>query len=229
MINDVRRAYFYAVATRDLYIELPAEDGQATSGMLGKLNLCLYGTRDAAKGWQDTLSKQLESCGFKIGVGHPSVCHHPGRQLWTLVHGDDYVTAGLPEDLEWLEKQLSEAYELQTQKLGDEEGAQLEGKVLNRIVRRTATGWETEADPRHAELMIEQLGSSTEIMLDTPGSDGKDDADNDDDTDLVGEDITRFRGVAARGNYLSFDRPDMQYAIKEICREMSRPTTASLR
>ena len=60
MINDVRRAYFYAVATRDLYIELPAEDGQATSGMLGKLNLCLYGTRDAAKGWQDTLSKQLE-------------------------------------------------------------------------------------------------------------------------------------------------------------------------
>ena len=145
------------------------------------------------------------------------------------MHGDDYVTAGLPEDLEWLEKQLSEAYELQTQKLGDEEGAQLEGKVLNRIVRRTATGWETEADPRHAELMIAQLGSSTERMLDTPGSDGKDDADNDDDTDLVGEDITRFRGVAARGNYLSFDRPDMQYAIKEICREMSRPTTASLR
>ena len=66
-------------------------------------------------------------------------------------------------------------------------------------------------------------------MLETPGSDGKDDADNDDDTDLTGEDITRFRGVAARGNYLSFDRPDILYAIKEICREMSRPTTASLR
>ena len=33
-----------------------------------------------------------------------------------------------------------------------------------------------------------------------------------------------FGGVAARCNYLSLDRPDLQYAAKDICRETSTPT-----
>lgn len=61
-ITDVRRACFYAKPTRDLYIELPAEDPDAGKGMLGKLELCVYGTRDAAKGWQESFSPQLELC-----------------------------------------------------------------------------------------------------------------------------------------------------------------------
>ena len=63
----------------------------------------------------------------------------------------------------------------------------------------------------------------------SPGIDGAEEEDNDEDVDIVGADLTRFRGVAARCNYLSFDRPDAQYATKEICREMSKPTTGSLR
>ena len=59
MFNDVSRAYFYARATRDIYIELPEEDLEANQGEVGKLNLCLYGTRDAAKEWQETLSRQF--------------------------------------------------------------------------------------------------------------------------------------------------------------------------
>lgn len=32
--------------------------------------------------------------------------------------------------------------------------------------------------------------------------------------ELVGAEATRFRAVAARTNYLSADRPDIQYAVK---------------
>ena len=49
MIKDVRRAYLYAKITRDVYIELPKEDPKYGTGLLGKLKLCLNGTRDAAK------------------------------------------------------------------------------------------------------------------------------------------------------------------------------------
>ena len=52
MINDVRRAYFYAQISRDVYIELPKEDPKYGTGLLGKLKLCIYGTRDATEGWQ---------------------------------------------------------------------------------------------------------------------------------------------------------------------------------
>ncbi len=39
---------------------------------------------------------------------------------------------------------------------------------------------------------------------------------------LVGEE-TRFRAVAARGNYLGQDRMEMQFAAKVISRFMSKP------
>ena len=93
MINDVSRAYFYAPATRSLFIVLPAEDGDAQEGEVGRLNVCFYSTRDAAKEWQQTLSRHLESIGLVRGVGHPAVFHHPARGISTLVHGDDYVSA----------------------------------------------------------------------------------------------------------------------------------------
>ena len=122
MINGVRRAYFYAKAKWDIYIEVPTEDPESGPNVLGKLELCLYGARDAAKSWQDTLSDQLEGCGFRRGAGHPSVLNHAEKGFRTLVHGDDYVSSGSPEALDWLEVQLKAAYGIQTQRLGMEDG-----------------------------------------------------------------------------------------------------------
>ena len=39
---------------------------------------------------------------------------------------------------------------------------------------------------------------------------------------------TRFRGLAARANYLAADRPDIIFAAKEICRFMAHPTDLAL-
>ncbi len=42
--------------------------------------------------------------------------------------------------------------------------------------------------------------------------------------ELDREEARQFRGKAARLNYLGQDRPDLQYAAKEICQDMSKPT-----
>ena len=55
MINDVARAFFGAPVTRDVCIELPDEDKTQEDwdqDMVGKLNMSLYGTRDAASNFQ---------------------------------------------------------------------------------------------------------------------------------------------------------------------------------
>jgi len=39
---------------------------------------------------------------------------------------------------------------------------------------------------------------------------------------------SEFRGLAARANYLSLDRVDIQYATKEICRDMATPKESSM-
>ena len=229
MINDVARAYFYAKSKRTVYIQLPAEDEKG-EGMLGLLNLCLYGTRDAAKGWQETLSSHLESVGFQRGVGHPCVFWHPSRKIKTLVHGDDYVSAGSSESMDWMEKELEKANEIKTQKISASKGGNREGKVLNRILRCDSVGWQIEADPRHAELIVEQLGLQDDKGIGTPGpTTSAEEDDQEDDVPLVGADITSYRGVIARCNYMGSDRPDCLFAIKEGCREMSAPTTGSLR
>ena len=94
MINDVSRAYFNAAATRNLYIQLPAEDPHHGKGLVGKLKVCLYGTRDAALNWAETLSAHLVRLGFTRGVGHPCVYVHKEKGIRTLVHGDDYFSSG---------------------------------------------------------------------------------------------------------------------------------------
>ena len=50
MINDVRRAYFYAHIQRDVYIEVPQEDPNAGPDVLGKLQLCLIWYKGRCQG-----------------------------------------------------------------------------------------------------------------------------------------------------------------------------------
>ena len=59
---DVRRAYFDAAASRNIYIQLPPED--AKPGYVGKLNKAMYGTRDAAANWERRYCEHLQNVGF---------------------------------------------------------------------------------------------------------------------------------------------------------------------
>ena len=46
--------------------------------------------------------------------------------------------------------------------------------------------------------------------------------------DRLSEDqLTTFRALAARANYLALDRMDIAFSDKELCREVSRPTSDS--
>ena len=49
---DVSRAYFYVESIRHVFIQIPEEDRlPGDEGLVGRLNLSLYGTRDAAQNW----------------------------------------------------------------------------------------------------------------------------------------------------------------------------------
>ena len=60
MSNDVSRAYFYAPTTRPIYISIPDEDWKpGDEGKVARLNLSLYGTRDAAMNWAKKFTNVL--------------------------------------------------------------------------------------------------------------------------------------------------------------------------
>ena len=226
MINDVKRAYFHAKVTRDIYVEIPQEDRVEGEGdMVGKLELCLYGTRDAALNWQRTVRAHLESLGFQTSPAFPNIYHHPVRHISTLVHGDDYASCGSGPQLQWLQSKLEQRFEIKSNTIGHQPSDEKECKILNRIVRAVPGGWEYEADPRHGELLVEAL-----VKNETKGvvTAGVDEPVREEEAIYLGDrQITEYRSLAARGNYLAFDRPDISYAVKELSRDMSRPTTAS--
>ena len=113
MTNDVRRAYFNASVTREVYVEIPAEDKSPEDGdVVGRLNLCLYSTRDAAHRSQEIVSEHLEAIGFHRGTAHPAVLCHEEKDVATLVHGDDYMSSGHIEDMRWLETELCKRFKL---------------------------------------------------------------------------------------------------------------------
>ena len=68
---------------------------------------------------------------------------------------------------------------------------------MNRVIRCTKAGWGI-ADPRHAELLIEQFGLEAAKPVGTPGVE---EAENkpEDETPLEGPEIRDYRGVAAMG------------------------------
>ena len=104
---------------------------------------------------------------------------------------------------------------------GVEDGKEV--KVLNRIIRWTPQGVEYEADPRQVERFVVDLNLEGCRQTGTPGT--KQTFEQlQGDKELPEYKQTAYRAVAARGNYISADRPEMQYAAKEVCRWMSQPS-----
>ena len=76
MVNDVSRAYFNAKIDRLLYCELPDEDQEPGRYVVGQIELCLYGVRDSAEGWQECMTNHLVALKCRRGTAHCCVFVH---------------------------------------------------------------------------------------------------------------------------------------------------------
>lgn len=96
--------------------------------------------------------------------------------------------------------------------------------MLNNILIFTPRGMEFEPDQMHAEMAVLETGLSHANPVTTPWDHEADKRTSDDDADYLNAELgAKYRSVAARLNYLAPDRPDIQYATKELCRTMAAP------
>ena len=51
-------------------------------------------------------------------VASSSVYYHKEKRISTLVHGDDYVSVGSEEAMQWMKKKLEDDYEIKTSRVG---------------------------------------------------------------------------------------------------------------
>lgn len=129
-----------------------------------------------------------------------------------------------------MQKDMESRFEMKTTTVGhaNEKDMVAEGKILNRIVRATSSGWEYECDQRHVEVLVEEVELAGTRALSTPGVDEEVNKKEESTLALLGPEMaSAYRSLAARCDYIAVDRADAQYAIKELCRDMLAPTEAS--
>lgn len=124
--------------------------------------------------------------------------------------------------------------------------------MLGRIITYEGWGLQMEADPGHRELIIKDLELKDAKAVATPGEPEakqitmvelrhrREQGDrgegggvaqdiNGDSETLPDGRLQRYASVAARGNYLAADRPDIQFEAKERMRSLSTPTVGDER
>ena len=138
--------------------------------MCRRLNVSLYGTRDAARNWEEEYTRTLVRAGYKPGKASPCVFYNAGTDSRVVVHGDDFTLLADQAEIDRVCKILRERYEIKLRGvMGPGVNDDKEISLLNRIVRWTEAGIEYELDPRHTEILIEQLGLSGAKPVSTPG------------------------------------------------------------
>ena len=248
-LADVSRANFYARSVREVYIQLPPEDPRSGErDVCGRLLRTMYGTLDAAERWADHYGRILMSQGFERGAASPCHFHHPGWGVSLMVHGDDFIIVAKRVGRERTLKLLEDQFELKHDTIGPIANSPKELRVLGRIITWHDWGWTLEADPSLIEAAVEKMGLEGAKGVAAPGykvegSNGTcdirarrtdprpvHDPDSewpgfDDSEPLTGEGLKRYQSVSALLNFISMDRPEEMYAVKELMRRMSNPTT----
>ena len=169
MVVDVKKAYFFADAVREVYVELPAEE-RGDGSEVGLLKKSLYGTRDAALNWANAYSRVLvDKLGFRKGASSPCSFWHEGRGLRLAVHGDDFVVEGSRAELLALKDDLAAEFEIKWELLGRDEGEVRQLRLLNRVLTMEDDCLTWEADPRHIEVLVDTLGLHGKKGLSVPG------------------------------------------------------------
>lgn len=153
--------------------------------------LATIGARDLAKCFTDALDIRFE-------INSPCV-------------GDGAITGG------WQSVAGSTTGPAATIVNGETMKEASEGRLLNRVLRCTTTGWGVEEYQRHADLIVRDLKLDRAHGVIIPGENEPARKYGGHDEALSSSGATIDRGIAARANYLAADRLNIMYSVQELC------------
>ena len=173
LISDVSRAFFEAPARRKVAVILPREalEGEETKeNTVGILNQPLYDTRDAAVNFQNEVKRLMVRNGYIQAKYNTSLYYNPAIDVRVMIHGDDFIAVGERAEIAAFRKLVANRFTVKDKVIGlrSDLGETQETRILNRIIRVTTEGWEYEADQRHADLIVSELGLTTAKATQTP-------------------------------------------------------------
>lgn len=214
---DVKNAFLHGNLTETVYCSQPAGFVNASfPNHVCKLNKSLYGLKQAPRTWFLRFTTFLHTLGFKQSKSDSSlfILHTPTSAAYLLLYVDDIIlTASSTTLLHTIISHLQKEFSMTD--LGHLE------HFLGIQVRKTTSGLFLSQDQYAREILdranMLNCNSST-TPVDTKAklsaTNGK---------LLSSTQATEFRSIAGALQYLTLTRPDISYAVQQICLFMHSP------
>ena len=118
------------------------------------------------------------------------------------MHGDDFTVLGPNQELDWFRGVIADRFEVKFRgRLGPEAADNKSIRLLNRVIEWTEDGISYEADQRHAEIIVQELGlSENSKSVNTPSQKQVCEPN----LPLGQNEATVYRALVARANAVSY-------------------------
>ena len=115
--------------------------------------------RQAATNWEKEYTRTLVNAQFQPGRASSVTLYNQETDIRMILHEDDFIIEGVDADLWWVHDLLAAKYLVKMRGvLGPDLGDQTEVVVLNRVLSWMGGEFKYEADPRHVEKMLKDMG-----------------------------------------------------------------------
>ncbi|OLP97472.1 Retrovirus-related Pol polyprotein from transposon TNT 1-94 [Symbiodinium microadriaticum] len=218
-IGDISTAFLHALVNEDFYV-IPPLEFYPEGRTLWKLRKALYGLKHSPKLWQQHFASVMEKNNFRRMKSDPNLYVHESKKLYVLAYVDDLMFFGSCADVSTLIADLQKDLLLKVTGTLDEGNS---ATFLGRNLKRTSTFISVGMSPSYIDAMLELYGLTQCRHALAPGSDAL--RKNFDVEPLEPEDHKRYRRAVGQLLWLSSVRPDIMYAVKELSRGLSAPTS----
>ena len=212
---DVSNAFLHGNLQEQVYSQQPTGfvDARRPDDVC-LLSRSLYGLRQAPRAWFDRFVGHVTSLGFIQSKADTSlfVYRKNGATAYLLLYVDDMIlSASTTSLLQHVIQRLHDAFAVKDM-----------GPVRHFLgihVHRTRDGFFL-SQASYAEDLLERAGMENCKPVDTP-ADAKPKTSASDGKPI--DDITAYRSIAGALQYLTITRPDIAYAVQQVCLHMHAP------
>jgi hypothetical protein len=217
---DVKNAFLHGTLKEEVYMTQPQGYVDSTHpNYVCRLHKSIYGLKQAPRAWFESFTSQLLHLGFTASAADSSLFIYktPTVIAYLLLYVDDIVlTSNTPSFLDHLIQQLSTVFDLKD--LGNLHyflGLQVSRTASSLFIRQTK--YAQDLLKRHNMLDCKAAPSpccpNTRLSLH--------------DGDPLPE-PHGYRSMVGALHYLTFTRPDISFAVHQVCQYMSAPTSTHL-
>ena len=227
-ILDAAVAFFHAEMDETIYAHPPRE-AEADPTVVWLLLKARYGTRKAARLWQEFLRNEVFlTANWECVAVEPNVYHKNGKDnddddASACVHGDDFT-------IEARYDVFQESFDMIKSKVDIKvisiigPGQSTEAKIVKRVLNWCPGGFSWKANPQHAIDLIKWAGlENSAAAAPSPGTQATTKSMRDALDELPYERAGPASSAGGTATYLALDRSDISYSVRRANQDISKP------